>query len=133
MESNNKLYNITNSGLYSEFFTKGRVMLGSTLKLTGCEISINSLPADTAIPFLHSHELNEEVYMIIKGSGMFMVDDEVFPIHEGHSIRVSPSANRTIKAGDNELVYICIQAEEKSLTQSTHADGIMSSAPLKWK
>ena len=39
-----------------------RVELHNLLGLTGCEISINELPAKAAVPFVHAHKQNEEVY-----------------------------------------------------------------------
>lgn len=132
MKSNSKLWNVMDSGDYSGGLEQKRTMLGERLNLTGCEVSINSLPPNSEMPF-HSHKLNEEIYMVIKGSGMFAVDDEVFPIREGYSVRVSPGANRGIKADDNGMVYICIQAEANSLTQATHKDGLMPSKPVVWE
>ena len=39
-----------------------RVELHNQLGLTGCEISINELPPKAAVPFVHAHKQNEEVY-----------------------------------------------------------------------
>ncbi len=111
---------------------KGRVMAGETLGLTGCEVSMNSLPPGGFPPFVHSHKLNEEVYIIVSGSGMFSVDGEEFPIHEGGVIRVAPEGKRAIKAGNETLVYICIQAQRGSLTQATMEDGIMNEEKTSW-
>ena len=40
-----------------------RVELHNLLGLTGCEIAINELPAQAAVPFVHAHKQNEEVYV----------------------------------------------------------------------
>lgn len=120
-----KNYGTMNIGAYARLGEKGRVMAEEALGLTGCEISFNSLPAGQVSPFYHTHKLNEEVYIVISGSGTFEVDDDVFPISEGSVIRVAPEGKRAINSGDQGLVYLCIQAQQNSLTQATHDDGVM--------
>ena len=39
---------------------EARIELHDILNLTGAEISVNTLPAGTNIPFIHSHKQNEE-------------------------------------------------------------------------
>ena len=46
---------------------KARTELHDALNLTGAEISINSLPAGTGVPFVHSHRNNEEIYAVTEG------------------------------------------------------------------
>lgn len=111
---------------------KGRLMLGKALGLTGCEISANSLPAGAGVPFVHSHKLNEEVYIVLSGNGTFYADGKEFPIKEGSAIHVQPEAGRSIKAGSETLVYICIQAQKDSLTQATMDDGVISDVKASW-
>jgi mannose-6-phosphate isomerase-like protein (cupin superfamily) len=103
---------------------KGKFFAGQELNLTGCEVSINRLPAGTSFPFVHAHKMNEELYVIISGKGIFCVDNENFPIQEGSLIRVAPAGERIIKA-EEELFYLCIQAENNSLTQSSINDGLI--------
>ena len=127
-----KNYNTMNIGRFAQLGEKGRLMAGQELGLTGCEMSINYSPAGKFTPFVHAHKLNEEVYIIIQGKGQFMVDGEEFPIEEGSIIRVSPAGERAIKAGDEDLIYICIQAQSGSLTQATGDDGIISESKASW-
>lgn len=129
----NKNYSVKEIGSFSgDLAKKGRVMAGESLGLTGCEISFNSLPAGQFIPFVHSHKLNEEVYIIIGGDGQFMVDGDEFAVKEGTVIRVSPKGERTVKAGDDGITYICIQSQENSLTQSTEKDGDILPTKASW-
>lgn len=102
-----------------------RIVFGKDLGLTGCEVSLNSFPAGKGTPFSHSHKLNEEVYIIISGSGIFKIDDEEIKVKPGSVIRIAPAGKRFIEACDEELIYICIQAQENSLTQATESDGII--------
>ena len=93
------------------------------LGLTGMEISINNLAANEGNPFVHTHQQNEELYIVIKGSGVFYADGEEFGVQEGSLIRVEPEAERAIAAGgqgidglfllEYRLIYFngCEQAE----------------------
>ena len=98
---------------------KGKFFIGGDLGLTGCEVSLNRLPAGKKVPYAHAHKKNEEVYIITGGNGTFYVDGDEFPVQEGSVIRVAPAGERTWKAGDEDLYFICIQAQEGSLTQAT--------------
>lgn len=128
MASSGKHYSTMNIGPFERLGEKGRIETGQTLGLTGCEISLNSLPANQTSPFLHSHKLNEEVYIVIKGSGTFKVDGDEFAIEEGSMVRVAPAGKRAINSGAAGLVYLCIQAQQNSLTQATGDDGVMHPA-----
>ncbi len=128
-----KNYGLMNVGTFKgDLSAKGRVMAGQEAGLTGSEISFNYAPAGKFLPFVHTHKLNEEVYIVVSGSGTFMVDGDEFAIREGSVIRVAPQGERAIKAGDEDLVYICIQAQAGSLTQATNDDGVISQFKASW-
>lgn len=110
----------------------GKRFVGDNLGLTGCEVSLNCLPAGKGTPFIHAHKKNEELYIVLRGSGMFHVDGEEFPISEGSLIRVAPAGARVLTAGAEDLYFICIQAEENSLTQATLEDGYRVDARASW-
>ncbi len=111
---------------------KGKYFVGEELGLSGCEVSLNRLPAGKGTPFVHAHKMNEEVYIIIGGEGMFYVDGNEFPVREGSVVRVAPAGERAWKAGDSDLYYICIQAAAGSLTQATLADGVRLATKASW-
>ncbi|GAB4234925.1 MAG: cupin domain-containing protein [Acidobacteriota bacterium] len=113
---------------------RGRVTLHAELNLTGSEISFNELPPGAGVPFLHRHRRNEEVYIILAGTGRFQVDGEEFEVTEGSVIRVDPAGERGITADDaGPLRYLCIQTEANSLRQFTEADAIISDARPTWR
>jgi len=111
----------------------GKYFLGEQLGLTGCEVSLNLLPAGKGMPFVHAHRKNEELYIILRGNGLFFIDGEEFPIQEGSLIRVAPAGERSWKAGSEDLYFICIQAEAGSLSQATLEDGIRLKTATSWK
>lgn len=131
MKHSGKNYQATSVG---DLQAKGRVTLHHELALTGSEISINELPPGAAVPFLHTHKRNEEVYIVVKGKGRFQVDGDEFEIAEGSVIRVDPAGARGITADSHEsLRYICIQTEARSLVQFTEGDGVILEAKPVWR
>lgn len=102
---------------------EGKQFVKDATGATSCEISFGSLPSGTAVPFFHSHKMNEENYIILSGAGKFQVDDEVFDIAEGSVIRVSTNCDRNLKCTSAEpMTYICIQAKADSLGGYTMTD-----------
>ncbi|MDM8121040.1 cupin domain-containing protein [Succinatimonas hippei] len=96
------------------------------LSLSGAEISYNNLPKDVEIPFVHSHKENEEFYLVLKGTGKFFADCQLFDLKEGSALKVKPAVKRCIKAGSDGISYICIQAKENSLSQFTLTDAVIA-------
>lgn len=110
----------------------GKYFIGRELGLTGCEVSLNRLPAGKGMPFVHTHRKNEELYIVLRGSGTFYLDGREFPIQEGSVIRVAPDGERAWKAGAEDLYFICIQAEAGSLSQATLEDGVRTAGKASW-
>jgi uncharacterized cupin superfamily protein len=77
MVEHHKNYSVEHIGpleelLHREFLGfKGKYMIGQELGLTGCEVSLNRLPAGKGMPIVHTHKKNEELYIVLKGSGIF--------------------------------------------------------------
>ncbi|HET7418375.1 MAG TPA: hypothetical protein VFJ61_12200 [Solirubrobacterales bacterium] len=57
-------------------------------------------------PFGHKHEDAEEVYVIVRGSGLLKLDDDVIEVERLDAIRVSPDVTRAFEAGDDGLEII---------------------------
>lgn len=111
---------------------KGKHFIGKELGLSGCEVSLNRLPSGKGMPFVHAHRKNEELYIVLRGCGIFYADGKEFPVQEGSLIRVDPKGERALAAGDEDLYFICIQAEAGSLTQATLEDGLKVAAKTSW-
>jgi uncharacterized cupin superfamily protein len=62
-------------------------------------------------PMSHSHEVQEEVYIVVGGSGTILLDDESHPIKEWDIVRVSPATVRTLEAGDDGLEVIAVGSD----------------------
>lgn len=99
--------------------SEARVELHDTLNLTGAEVSINTMPAGTSVPFVHSHKNNEEIYGVISGKGTITLDDETITLNAGDWLRVSPEVKRQVSAdADSPITFVCIQAKAGSLKVS---------------
>ncbi|HTX89354.1 MAG TPA: cupin domain-containing protein [Bacteroidales bacterium] len=112
---------------------KGKIFTGEKLKSTGSEISFTVLPPYKEIPFIHQHHRHEEIYVILKGSGQFRVDDATFDISEGTVIRVSPEGKRTYRNTSPEpLIFLCIQSCHGSLQGFNVSDGFRTPGETAW-
>ena len=60
-----------------------RTELHDKLSLTGAEVSVNNLPAGACVPFVHSHNNNEEIYVVLAGKGKAVVDGETVELAAG--------------------------------------------------
>ena len=110
-----------------------RVELHKKLGLTGAEISINTIGAGECVPFIHSHKQNEEVYIVLEGSGVLYIDGEEFEVNGGDILRIDPDGKRCFKANSNsDLKYICIQCKAGSLEQFSYGDGELNSEKPSW-
>lgn len=102
-----------------------RTELHDKLGLTGSEVSINALPAGAAVPFVHKHTENEELYGVLEGRGELYIDGEVVEIAAGDWFRISPEGHRAIRAADDSAIkFICIQTKAGSLEHFTMTDGV---------
>jgi mannose-6-phosphate isomerase-like protein (cupin superfamily) len=57
-------------------------------------------------PFGHRHERAEEVYVVVRGDGLFKLDDEIIEVETLDAIRVSPEVTRAFEAGEEGLEVI---------------------------
>ena len=77
------------------------------LDLQGVALGLIKLPPDEGYTFTHRHRKQEEVYLVIEGSGLLLVDDELLELQKGDAVRVSPAARRALKAHGEGLLVVC--------------------------
>ena len=110
-----------------------RVELHEALGLTGAEVSINTVPPNGGVPFVHVHTNNEELYIVLEGKGELWIDGETLPIQAGDSFRIDPAGKRAIRAAaDSSLKYICIQTKAHSLGDFTMTDAKLVDDKAPW-
>ena len=56
----------------------------------------------------HRHEVQEEAYVVVGGSGRMLVGGEVIDVGQWDVVRVAPSVVRAFEAGPDGLQLICI-------------------------
>jgi len=113
---------------------KGKVFVGEILKSTSAEISFTVIPPMTEMPFMHQHKNHEEIYIFLKGSGQFQVDDSIFDVSEGSIIRISPNGKRIYRNNsDNPLTFLCVQNHAGSLDNFNVEDGFLAEGEILWK
>ena len=60
------------------------------------------------MPWGHRHREQEEIYVVVGGSGRAKLDDEVIEIGIWDALRVAPAVIRSFQAGPDGLDVICI-------------------------
>ena len=111
---------------------KGRLFVGELLETSGAEVSFRELPAKTTIPFLHKHHQHEEIYIFLKGVGLFQADDNIFPVNEGSIIRVGTDVSRTLSNDAEEpMIYMVVQSHINSLAGYHVSDGYRVEGEIK--
>lgn len=112
---------------------QGKLFLREKAELTSTEISMNVFPPGAAMPFSHRHNNNEEIYIALNGSALFVVDGERIELTKGDILRVSSTAERAWRTvGDQNFRFLCIQAVEGSLGSSTIEDSTIVNPSFDW-
>ena len=60
------------------------------------------------MPWGHRHREQEEVYVVVGGSGRAKLDDEIIELKVSDVLRVAPAVIRSFEAGPEGLDVICI-------------------------
>jgi mannose-6-phosphate isomerase-like protein (cupin superfamily) len=59
-------------------------------------------------PYGHKHQVQEEAYVVVSGSGRMKLDDEVVDLRQWDVIRVAPSVTRALEAGPDGIEVIAV-------------------------
>jgi mannose-6-phosphate isomerase-like protein (cupin superfamily) len=86
-------------------------------------VSHHRIKAGQRQGFGHRHEEDEEIYVILRGSGLMKLGDEVIEVEELDAIRISPEVMRAVEAGDDGLEYLAF---------GTHREGDGEVVPGWW-
>lgn len=69
------------------------------LVLQNSGVSYLRLAPGERVPWGHTHKQQEEVYVVVGGSGRIKLDDEVLDLREWDAIRISREAMRDVEGG----------------------------------
>ena len=82
-----------------------RPLGGETLGL-----SLMTLAPGFRIPFGHKHPHQEEVYVVVRGSGRIKVEDEVVDLSQWDAIRLDRDTMRDVEAGPDGIEFLAFGA-----------------------
>ena len=80
------------------------------LELEKAALSYQWVPPGHRFPYGHSHETQEEVYVVVRGGGRMKLDDEIVEVKEWDAVRVPPGTWRGYEAGPEGLELLVIGA-----------------------
>jgi mannose-6-phosphate isomerase-like protein (cupin superfamily) len=90
-----------------------------TLECTKLGVSLQRLKPDARMPFGHTHGEQEEVYVVVSGSGRVKLDDEIVDVGQWDAVRVSPEVMRAFEAGPDGLELLAVGAPGIRDTEQT--------------
>ena len=80
------------------------------LKLEHSGLGYQRIPPSYRFPFGHTHKTQEEIYVVLGGSGRMKLDDEIVELTQWDAVRVSPGVWRCYEAGPHGLEIFVIGA-----------------------
>jgi mannose-6-phosphate isomerase-like protein (cupin superfamily) len=73
-------------------------------------LSLFRLAPNFRIPFGHKHVGQEEVYVIVRGSGRIRVEDEIVEVGPWDAVRFDKDTMRAVEAGPEGIEYVAFGA-----------------------
>jgi mannose-6-phosphate isomerase-like protein (cupin superfamily) len=95
------------------------------LAAEGIGLSLQRLAPNARQPFGHRHREQEEVYVVVSGSGQVNLDGEVHDVSQWDAVRVAPGTARCFEAGPKGLEFLAFGT-------STGGVGDVESLPDWW-
>jgi mannose-6-phosphate isomerase-like protein (cupin superfamily) len=80
------------------------------LETTKLGLSLQRLKPDQRMPFGHRHEQQEEVYVVVGGSGRLKLGDDIVELARWDAVRVAPEVMRALEAGPEGLDVVAVGA-----------------------
>lgn len=80
------------------------------LDLEQSGLGYQRIPPGYRFPYGHTHRTQEEVYVVLRGSGRMKLDDEIIDLAEWDAVRVAPGIWRGYEAGPEGLEIFVIGA-----------------------
>jgi uncharacterized cupin superfamily protein len=92
----------------------------------GCQkfgLSYQRLSPNARFPYGHHHNEQEEVYVVIEGSGRVKLDDDVRDLEQLDAVRVGKDTIRSFEAGPDGMTFLAFGAPK---TESQDAEMIQN-------
>src|ERR671924_2359374 len=78
------------------------------LELENSGLCYQRVPPGHRFPYGHTHKTQEEVYVVVRGSGRMKLDDEIVELKEWDAVRVPPGTWRGYEAGPEGLEILVV-------------------------
>ena len=80
------------------------------IEATNFGLSLQRLKPGARMPFGHRHTEQEEVYVVVGGSGRLKIEDEVLELAQWDAVRVDPELVRNLEAGPDGMDVLAFGA-----------------------
>ena len=80
------------------------------LGLTQSGVSYQRFAPGFRAPFGHKHGSQEELYVLVSGSGRLKLDDEVVELKQWDAVRIDKDTMRNVEAGPNGIEFVAFGA-----------------------
>lgn len=80
------------------------------LELESSGVSYLRLASGERVPFGHKHKQQEEVYVVVAGSGRIKLDDEVVELRRWDALRIPTGTMRNVEGGPEGIELILFGA-----------------------
>ena len=81
-----------------------------SLQLQHSGLGYQRIPPNYRFPYGHTHQRQEETYLVVAGGGRMKLDDEILELRQWDAVRVSPGTWRGYEAGPDGLELLVIGA-----------------------
>jgi mannose-6-phosphate isomerase-like protein (cupin superfamily) len=93
------------------------------LELEQGALTYQRVPPGARFPYGHSHETQEEVYVVVQGGGRMKIDDEIVELEQWDAVRVPPGTWRGYEAGPDGLELLVTGAPNLGEDARADVDG----------
>src|SRR3954453_23173651 len=97
---------------------------GRALELEESGFSYQKLAPNTRLPFGHRHEKQEELYLVIAGSGRVTIDEDIVELNPWDAVRIPAEHMRAVEAGPDGMELLAFGAP--------HAPGEVTDMTPNW-
>jgi uncharacterized cupin superfamily protein len=86
-------------------------------------LGFQRIPPGYRFPYGHTHRKQEEVYVVVGGSGRMKLDDEIIELEPWDAVRVAPGTWRGYEAGPDGLEILVIGAPNLGASPRDDVEG----------
>ena len=94
------------------------------LELEESALSYQRIPPGCRFPYGHTHLTQEEVYVVLRGSGRMKIDEEIVELAAWDAVRVPPGTWRGYEAGPEGLELLVVGAPSLGDDPRGDVDGL---------